>query len=1013
MLAVIRLNGDPNPTTPNFVEDYQWVHNYLSVHQLSVSSYRYAYIFWALVALAASAGGLARILGGEKTTLGAIWTQWSIRRPTWRRKYERLATGPPKASSEQQLRKSLPRLQYNKPTNSQMLFLVVLIIVTAALCTLGPDYIPSGGTSPSPVRDVTPRNIDPFVLEKRSNQTVTAQSPSYIVSKAWWTAGGRTGLMAFALIPLCVLIALKAPPFALFALRFPLQLHSDKLAWAHRWLGRIIYICTVAHVATWSVQLARDHRAEAGPAWKFMFIYPKFIYAIAAFVSMNLLVVLSSSRFRDKGFEYFYFLHLLLVSSTLVFSALHYPPLGWFLERLWRFLRVLWINGRVLPPSKRSVYSKSVTTGAPSQAASSSVSSTWMAFEDRSSYEMDVRIHSPSPSLSTLGGFGKYYDARSTVQPPPPGYARAELLPGRTIRLTISTPRRMTWAPGQYALLNIPCISRLTSHPFTIASVSEDVKGSSTPGDDESKLDSPHELVFFIRAKQGRSAPLPSLHAPMFRAHVDGPYGSAVRARWLTYPTILIITGGTGVSFGLPILEYLCLCLSDRSREYFPGRGPSFAHSDTRTTRVRFVWLIREYSHLTWCATALRRCMAMVRPGVVQVDIFVTNFAPNVPPWQIPSPHSSPPTPHFAAHARDRSRSLSPDSLDSDSENSVVDLAYASRGKPQTQRRGRRRPRLRSDDVEDTDMNEEVDPSAKGRADDGAVQHTVYSDSEEEETHDIAELTNFEGEEDARAPGEIQFSMTLKRKGRHIRMKSYHRDRDRARRSPVQSPGRSTHRTAKEDRDSQGSITASVVFGSSFPYSPSPVPSSSPRSDLQSLPLPHPPPPSASPKDWPGLHHPLHPRPHITNIIHTPATNIRHRDCRQPTLSADDPFDIANRTTIPLHGTNRSFDTRSFIDERTRLRVISPTPSLVDIGDPELDDLAYVASLARSGRPKLDRILAEEVNRASGALAVACCGPTSLSNVVRKVVSTQINPSHVYNGDERGAIAFISEDFSL
>jgi len=117
---------------------------------------------------------------------------------------------------------------------------------------------------------------------------------------------------------------------------------------------------------------------------------------------------------------------------------------------------------------------------------------------------------------------------------------------------------------------------------------------------------------------------------------------------------------------------------------------------------------------------------------------------------------------------------------------------------------------------------------------------------------------------------------------------------------------------------------------------------------------------------------------------------------------------------------NRTFDPRSAIDDRTHLRVVSPIVSageglenLYDVSSTELDDLSYVASLARSGRPRLDRILAEEVNRASGALAVACCGPTSLSNVVRKVVSSQINPSHVYNGDERGAITFISEDFSF
>ncbi len=38
----------------------------------------------------------------------------------------------------------------------------------------------------------------------------------------------------------------------------------------------------------------------------------------------------------------------------------------------------------------------------------------------------------------------------------------------------------------------------------------------------------------------------------------------------------------------------------------------------------------------------------------------------------------------------------------------------------------------------------------------------------------------------------------------------------------------------------------------------------------------------------------------------------------------------------------------------------------------EKSDLGFIAALARSGRPRLDRILAEEVDRAAGALAVAC-----------------------------------------
>lgn len=76
---------------------------------------------------------------------------------------------------------------------------------------------------------------------------------------------------------------MKAPPFALLALRFPTHVYSDKLAWLHRWTGRFIYILTVAHVGLWSVQLATDKRVGingGGIAWAYAFSYPKFIFGI-------------------------------------------------------------------------------------------------------------------------------------------------------------------------------------------------------------------------------------------------------------------------------------------------------------------------------------------------------------------------------------------------------------------------------------------------------------------------------------------------------------------------------------------------------------------------------------------------------------------------------------------------------------------------------------------------------------------------------------------------------------
>ena len=86
--------------------------------------------------------------------------------------------------------------------------------------------------------------------------------------------------MAFALFPLCVLFALKSPPFALFALPFVIQIYNDKLAFLHRWTGRLIWLVTALHVTFWGTQLSQDKRSTDNPAsvWSFAFEYEKFVF---------------------------------------------------------------------------------------------------------------------------------------------------------------------------------------------------------------------------------------------------------------------------------------------------------------------------------------------------------------------------------------------------------------------------------------------------------------------------------------------------------------------------------------------------------------------------------------------------------------------------------------------------------------------------------------------------------------------------------------------------------------
>ncbi|RPD70283.1 hypothetical protein L226DRAFT_616325 [Lentinus tigrinus ALCF2SS1-7] len=114
----------------------------------------------------------------------------------------------------------------------------------------------------------------------------------------------------------------------------------------------------------------------------------------------------------------------------------------------------------------------------------------------------------------------------------------------------------------------------------------------------------------------------------LLRACVHGPYGSSVRASWGSYSTVLIVAGGSGVSYALSVLQYICLCLAGRNGRFLGGQSGGYGHPNFKTTRVRFVWLVREFGPIQWCASVLRRCMDLLPGPELQIDIFVTNVKP-------------------------------------------------------------------------------------------------------------------------------------------------------------------------------------------------------------------------------------------------------------------------------------------------------------------------------------------------------------------------------------------------
>ncbi|KZS99835.1 uncharacterized protein LAESUDRAFT_718475 [Laetiporus sulphureus 93-53] len=272
---------------------------------------------------------------------------------------------------------------------------------------------------------------------------LTQYMPDYTIGKAWWTLGNRTGLIAFTLFPL--------------------------------------------------IQLTIEQRSSTGKVlYTYAWDYINFIYGWIAFGFMTVLVVRSLRPIWWLYYKIFYFLYVMLVPLTLIFFTLHHASVGWWCwaaltlwirERIWRSIWWLTTNDyldRVLPSPAPKNSQKGPALNA------SALLESW-EMEPMSSPHVLKKLYIPpsSPTTSklsmdvhitcipgkvTLGASGSYI--------PPLGFAHAELLPGRTIRLCLITPGYMPW---------------LTMHPFTVATVC----GQEAP------MDEGRELIFLIRAKNG------------------------------------------------------------------------------------------------------------------------------------------------------------------------------------------------------------------------------------------------------------------------------------------------------------------------------------------------------------------------------------------------------------------------------------------------------------------------------------------------------------------------------
>jgi len=124
-----------------------------------------------------------------------------------------------------------------------------------------------------------------------------------------------------------------------------------------------------------------------------------------------------------------------------------------------------------------------------------------------------------------------------------------EVLGGGMVKLVIQANPLTRWKPGQHYFVNFPTCQPFQSHPFTIANIPSNNTAA------------PQEMVLLIRSASGLTQKLyANLGArdnqKSIACLLDGPYGGLDKDLSI-YEEVLLIAGGTGITFVKPILEEL------------------------------------------------------------------------------------------------------------------------------------------------------------------------------------------------------------------------------------------------------------------------------------------------------------------------------------------------------------------------------------------------------------------------------------------------------------------------
>ncbi|RHZ67157.1 uncharacterized protein CDV56_108884 [Aspergillus thermomutatus] len=335
-----------------------------------------------------------------------------------------------------------------------------------------------------------------------------AQHPYYRLRRGFGSPplAVRTGLMAFALMPVEIALAGKYNLITLLT-----GIGHEKLNVFHRWIGYLMLFLSLIHTVPFLYQPVH----EGGMAQLHAKFYAKGSYEFTGTPPFGMLVALATLSIppiRRQLYEIFVSSHILL---AMVFFGLCFWHAGQELDSwnyLWATL-ALWI-----------------------------VSYLGRIFGRSSAFRLKNQWLSGCPTF---------------VYP----------LPDNMVRLEVHLPGpEWKWEPGQHVFLRFAGLRVLENHPFTIANACLRPVNADPEKLGERQmmkfLVRPQAGFTARLHAMGGSDALSGFEGRVSTI-VEGPYGTILRPRVQNrYDTVVLVAGGGGISAMLPWLEHLSHLMS-------------------------------------------------------------------------------------------------------------------------------------------------------------------------------------------------------------------------------------------------------------------------------------------------------------------------------------------------------------------------------------------------------------------------------------------------------------------